>query len=558
MPPRDVPPKIDGNGLLVGWSLEHEHSCVPTGFSLGPVESWADDRYLDPILHDNDGHLMTIAPTGTGKGTSCLIPTLLTYDGPVIVIDPKGEALAVTARRRREMGQDVLVLDPFMVTDVAGAERISLNPLQLIEPGSETLMDDAAMVCELLQQGQLSPKDPFWDVAAEQVLTAVIAGVAATALPRLRDLSTVRTLLNETPEALAEAFDRFRTIPEDLKQPLQALVGPNDKMAASILAVARTHVGFLRGDTVLATLGAETGRKLPPLDIGAITDSVPVSLFIVLPPDKLASHGKLLRLWVGTLLAAVLRRRVRPARRTLFLLDEAAQLGPLRQLKEAVTLLRGYGVQVWSFWQDLSQLQARYPAEWESLFHNCWTHQFFGVTNWRLARSVADLTGFAQPDMILELDADEMLLSLKGDSAVIAQRPYYRTDTPYAGLWDENPFYLEADQAAETAERPQRRWIRQDAELPEPPQPTDDAAPQGDPAGELPIPPPDWVGLAGPVAERLVDRILRLREATDGVIGLWPPPAEIAHIATAVAAAATQVAAIVPTDEPVDPPAADE
>ncbi|MGK7296029.1 MAG: type IV secretory system conjugative DNA transfer family protein, partial [Candidatus Wenzhouxiangella sp. M2_3B_020] len=60
-----------------------------------------------------EGHLMTIAPTGTGKGRSAIIPTLLSYPGPVIVIDPKGENYQVTARRRREMGQRVFKLDPF-------------------------------------------------------------------------------------------------------------------------------------------------------------------------------------------------------------------------------------------------------------------------------------------------------------------------------------------------------------------------------------------------------------------------------------------------------------
>ena len=48
---------------------------------------------------------------------------------------------------------------------------------------------------------------------------------------------------------------------------------------------------------------------------------------------------------------------------TLMLLDEAAQLGTLPQLRQAITLLRGYGVRVWSFWQDLSQLINLYPND---------------------------------------------------------------------------------------------------------------------------------------------------------------------------------------------------
>ena len=43
------------------------------------------------------------------------------------------------------------------------------------------------------------------------------------------------------------------------------------------------------------------------------------------------------------------------------LIDEAAQLGTLDELRSAITLMRGYGVKGWSFWQDLSQLQRIYP-----------------------------------------------------------------------------------------------------------------------------------------------------------------------------------------------------
>ena len=45
---------------------------------------------------------------------------------------------------------------------------------------------------------------------------------------------------------------------------------------------------------------------------------------------------------------------------------EAAQLGTLGALRQAVTLLRGYGLQVWSFWQDLSQVRNLYPQDWQT------------------------------------------------------------------------------------------------------------------------------------------------------------------------------------------------
>jgi type IV secretory pathway TraG/TraD family ATPase VirD4 len=46
------------------------------------------------------------------------------------------------------------------------------------------------------------------------------------------------------------------------------------------------------------------------------------------PPTKLASHAPLFRLWTAALMSAVLSREGNlPERRTLFAIDECAQLG---------------------------------------------------------------------------------------------------------------------------------------------------------------------------------------------------------------------------------------
>ena len=44
-----------------------------------------------------DGHLLTCAPTGAGKGISGVIPNLLEYPGSAFVLDFKGETYAVSA-----------------------------------------------------------------------------------------------------------------------------------------------------------------------------------------------------------------------------------------------------------------------------------------------------------------------------------------------------------------------------------------------------------------------------------------------------------------------------
>jgi type IV secretion system protein VirD4 len=53
------------------------------------------------LRYSGDGHLVTVAPTRSGKGVGIVIPNLLTYPGPIVVTDPKGENYAVSGARRR-------------------------------------------------------------------------------------------------------------------------------------------------------------------------------------------------------------------------------------------------------------------------------------------------------------------------------------------------------------------------------------------------------------------------------------------------------------------------
>jgi type IV secretory pathway TraG/TraD family ATPase VirD4 len=57
-------------------------------------------------------HVAVIAPTGCGKGTSFVIPHLLTCPDSMVVIDFKGENAKITAKHRREkFGHRTVILD---------------------------------------------------------------------------------------------------------------------------------------------------------------------------------------------------------------------------------------------------------------------------------------------------------------------------------------------------------------------------------------------------------------------------------------------------------------
>lgn len=389
-----------------------------------------------PVLDDgHEGHLITIAPTGAGKGVSCIIPALLTWRGPAVVVDPRGENYAVTGACREALGQEVHVLDPFDITNAPIKGR--LNPLDLIAAFSTTLEDDAAAIASCLTAGRTFKNDPFWDERAEALMASLIAEQFSEPHDLFKEatLGVVRdnvAAAGEIPRTFEAALEEIRK-PSSRPQLLASQFG-SDRTRNSILSTASSHLGFLRNGPVRDCLSNST------LAVTDITDGAPMTLYLVLPPDKLRSHGALLRLWLGTVLMAIARRKQAPAVPTLLLVDEAAQLGELEQLRSAITLMRGYGVRVWTFWQDISQLKQIYSRDWQSLLNNSPTQQFFGGTTPSSKAELLDYLTASLRRPLETLKPDELVLVRHGDVEHL-KRVNYLTDRALSARAQANPFY---------------------------------------------------------------------------------------------------------------------
>lgn len=90
-----------------------------------------DTKTGKPLRYDGPAHLLTMAPTRTGKGVGTIIPNLLTAGRSVICVDPKGENARITGRARQKFGP-VHMLDPFGVT---GRPSSAFNPLAMNRTG---------------------------------------------------------------------------------------------------------------------------------------------------------------------------------------------------------------------------------------------------------------------------------------------------------------------------------------------------------------------------------------------------------------------------------------
>ena len=246
--------------------------------------------------------------------------------------------------------------------------------------------------------------------------------------------------------ALIESHDNLNRLS---KQNISSFLPITEQTRSGILSTAQSYLKVVNSDSALRSLSRST------ISLDAVRKGDPMTIYIVIPPDKLESHGALLRLWVGALMLTVMGRKRRPKRSTLFLLDECAQLGEFGPLRQSMTLLRGYGLQVWPFFQDLSQLQRLYPKDWRTIFNNAGVFQLFGVANHLMAKESAELIGDINADTLRAMTKDRQVIAVSNEKAMSARLPDYLMDAPFAGQFDANPMF-ESDPPGAAKRRPPR------------------------------------------------------------------------------------------------------
>ncbi len=379
--------------------------------------------------------LLTFAPAGSGKGVGAVIPTLLSCPRSMIVMDPKGENYAVTARRRKELGNNVAVLDPF---NIMGDDTDALNPMDLLALPNVCVESEAVTLAAAIGHEYQSKRESFWDQHALGLISGLIALGSSGHYPN--NLRMVRDhLVGDDPiHKIAVACDKLHAEKKNESMAYRELAAflhqSERETRPSVLASAGAYAKIFNTDRVLKSLESST------IKIKDFISGKPMTVYLIIPANKLHSHRALIRLWLTTIMIAMQSRTERPLESTLFLIDECAQLGNFELLHTAVALCRGYGVQPWLFFQSLHQLKQNYGENWRTFIDNAGAVQAFGFANMFGAREWGPFFQ-RSPEELLALSRDDQLLYIAGRGTFESRRLNYRTDAQFKGLFDENPYF---------------------------------------------------------------------------------------------------------------------
>ncbi|MCA3653532.1 MAG: type IV secretory system conjugative DNA transfer family protein [Methylobacterium sp.] len=363
------------------------------------------------------GHLLTIAPTRTGKGTCHIVPNLLLYGGSCLVIDVKGENYDLTARRRAAMFPGARVYR-FAPLDEGSARYNPLDFIRVSSAGgsSPDSYADARLLADMLLPPK--PKEEYWDIEARNLLTLLIFYVAVrfSADDPRRTMREVMNLLfpAEQPGSDTKGIDRSLEIilaaAETLKEPLLASLSSTfrehePKVRSNIVSSCRADMQIWLSERLLQATEASDflfsdlkSSMCRPAEL----NPAPTSIYIVIPPQYLREYRGVMRMMVGLAVAELTRKahwknwegwETAPPCDVMFLLDELPILGNMPPVVNGLAYLAGYGIQIWSFAQNIGQLKSAYGEDWQNFTANAGAISFFGVSDPDTADYVARLLG---------------------------------------------------------------------------------------------------------------------------------------------------------------------
>ena len=344
-------------------------------------------RSDDLIRIDDFVHLGTFAPAGGGKTVSTLGPNLLSYEGNCVVLDKGGELYRLSAvHRRKKFKHQVVRLDPAILL---GPGADCWNVLDGIKSDRKELISACRDIANMIVARTGTEHEPHFNDSAENVIAAMLAYVCAFEGDQAaRNLKGVRTQLASRAN-YSSAVERMREVEgyHGIFQSLGSSLGWHvEREQASVMSTVQRHTNIF-DDPLVDEATWRTTFDPGRLRTGRIT------IYIVIPPDRMVVWAPLWRLWLGSLLRIASQGVPSERNPVLFMIDECAHIGKMQALEDAITLLRGSGVRIWLFFQAIDQLKKCFGDNAGTVLDNLGTQQYMSITSYETADAISERGG---------------------------------------------------------------------------------------------------------------------------------------------------------------------
>ena len=323
-------------------------------------------------------HNLIIGSTGSGKTETIVQPmvkTLAKKGESMIITDPKGEIYEKNAVELREKGYNVVLLN-FRNPQYGNAWNPLTLPFRLYKNGNKDkateLIDDLA--ANILYDEKAQNQDPFWEKTSADYFAGLSLALFADAKEEEINLNSINLMTTAGedkcgPSTYIKEYFSFKdqSSPEYINVSA-TLMAPSDTKS-SILSVFKQKIKMFSSKENLAEMLSYSDFDMD--DIGRKKTAV----FIVIQDEKKTYHSLatiFLKQCYETLIDVAQSNGGKLKYKTNFILDEFANMPPLKDVTTMVTAARSRQIRFTFIIQNFAQLYQVYGKEnGETIKGNC-------------------------------------------------------------------------------------------------------------------------------------------------------------------------------------------
>lgn len=331
-------------------------------------------------VDDGEAHNIVIGATGSGKTQAVVFPmvqSLAKKGESMIITDPKGEIYEETASMLEERGYNIVILNFRNPQNGNGWNPMAL-PYQLYKEGNGDkaieLLDDLAL--NILYEEKNGNADPFWEKSAADYFTGLALGLFEDGTEEQVNLNSLNLMSSLGEERFGGPNNNYIKEYFNSKDPARpAYVNASGTVFSAedtkqgVLSTFKQKIKLFASRDNLSEMLCHSDFEMK--DIGRKRTAV----FMIVQDEKKTLHPLatiFIKQCYETLIDVAQESGGKLPYRTNFILDEFANMPPLKDVTTMVTAARSRLIRFTFIIQNYAQLTQVYGKEnAETIKGNC-------------------------------------------------------------------------------------------------------------------------------------------------------------------------------------------
>lgn len=352
---------------------------------------------LNGKKHRRNLNVLVVGGSGAGKTRFYCKPNIMQCSKNIsyVLTDPKGEILRATGKLLEKKGFEIRVLD------LVNMDKSNCyNPFMYLESDNDVQKLVTNLFKSTTPKGA-SSNDPFWDIAAQMLLLALVFYLKYEAPETEQNFSMVMEMLQ---------YGDVKEDDENYQSPLDILFQRLEQRAPNHIAL-KYYKSYRSGaartiKSIQITLASRLEKfNLKSLASLTVTDEMDLSsigeknvaLFAIIP-DNDTSFNFLVSILYTQLFQQLFYLADYKYNGSLpvhvhFVMDEFANVSLPDDFDKILSVMRSREVSVSIILQNLAQLKALFEKQWESIVGNCDTFLYLGGNEQSTHKYVSELLG---------------------------------------------------------------------------------------------------------------------------------------------------------------------